>query len=104
MADFCKVCGAEKYICQVCGRDLCVDERPPKWGKTGNVCPSCHKKEGRIHKGMRDPLTGIIHNLCNGKSREEIPFALDWDLVTCAKCVAAKGSDRERFYDPKQEG
>jgi hypothetical protein len=42
------MCGAEKYICQKCGADICSKDLPPTWmepvpGKqhNGNVCPMC---------------------------------------------------------------
>jgi len=38
-------CGADMYLCQECGKDLCSKETPPVWvvGK-GNVCPICSTK------------------------------------------------------------
>lgn len=41
MPAFCE-CGADKVICQECGRDVCSFENKTKWveGK-GNVCESC---------------------------------------------------------------
>jgi hypothetical protein len=44
MATFCK-CGADKVICQECGRDVCSAEDKPVWvDGTGNVCSACQKK------------------------------------------------------------
>ena len=50
MPTFCD-CGADKYICQACGRDLCSADYPPEWRKditkrehAGNVCPECVAK------------------------------------------------------------
>jgi hypothetical protein len=47
---FCD-CGADCYICQLCGRDICSEHKPPAWRKmklkwtghvfSGNVCPDC---------------------------------------------------------------
>jgi hypothetical protein len=50
MPSFCDICGADMYICQKCGRDLCSDTEQPKWRpditgnkSAGNVCPDCIK-------------------------------------------------------------
>lgn len=49
MPHFCK-CGADEYICQVCGRIRCSQEQPGVWGKIpgksfkGNICPTCQKE------------------------------------------------------------
>jgi len=47
MPSFCD-CGADMYICQKCGKDLCCKDYPPKWRTditgnkhAGNVCPIC---------------------------------------------------------------
>lgn len=45
MGDFCKVCGADTYICQKCGRESCSDEQPAKWTRWGNFCPGCAKPQ-----------------------------------------------------------
>ena len=51
MPKFCG-CGADMYICQVCGRDLCSDDFPPEWrpditgsASASNVCPDCLRKK-----------------------------------------------------------
>lgn len=41
MASFCE-CGADKVICQVCGKDVCSVEEKIKWIENkGNVCETC---------------------------------------------------------------
>lgn len=49
MVKFCDECGADMYICQVCGRDLCSVLHPAVWNEeatgnkhAGNVCPECY--------------------------------------------------------------
>lgn len=44
-------------------------------------------KKGKIHKGVQDELTGIIHNVCDGRSDETIPFSRNWLDVTCQDCL-----------------
>ncbi len=49
MVRFSSCCeGADMYICQVCGKDLCSKCKKPEWRpditkhkSAGNVCPEC---------------------------------------------------------------
>lgn len=63
MVAFCE-CGADMYICQMCGKDLCSKDYPSEWRpditeneSAGNVCPSCVKaalkRPGRITRHFR---------------------------------------------------
>lgn len=52
MPHFCS-CGADTYICQVCGEIKCSKDYPSTWRtdltgteNAGNVCPSCLKENG----------------------------------------------------------
>lgn len=47
MPHFCP-CGADEYICQVCGNIRCSKDQPSEWlpvarmnGRSGNVCVYC---------------------------------------------------------------
>lgn len=54
MPHFCD-CGADKYICQLCAKDLCSKDYKPFWTyvgtnsqtgelREGNMCPACFEK------------------------------------------------------------
>ncbi|MGC9976184.1 MAG: hypothetical protein ABSC57_05640, partial [Syntrophales bacterium] len=48
MPVFC-MCGAEKYICEICKADICGKDLPATWMEvtsadeehSGNMCPAC---------------------------------------------------------------
>jgi hypothetical protein len=48
---FC-ICGADEYVCQMCGGIFCSKDYKPVWrklprGSSGNMCPSCYTLEDR---------------------------------------------------------
>jgi hypothetical protein len=58
MGYFCEKCGADEYVCQVCGRICCSKEEPSTWEKitigknrfiNGNMCPDCKKRNTETH-------------------------------------------------------
>ena len=61
MPSFCE-CGCDKYICQVCGRDLCSSKYPSKWMPVpgikieGNICPDCIKNSRKREMPRLDSL------------------------------------------------
>lgn len=64
--DFCRKCGADTYICQVCGKILCGMESPSEWRpditghkSAGNVCPSCLKKHEAVASRTFLPIEAI---------------------------------------------
>lgn len=51
MPHFCS-CGADEYVCQMCGGIFCSKDYNPVWrklprGSSGNMCPSCSTLEDR---------------------------------------------------------
>ena len=72
MPEFCD-CGADKYICQVCHKDLCSQDFQPTWaslskiGKdiSGNVCPECLAEFGKPDETPTVVLVGEDGNAFN---------------------------------------
>jgi hypothetical protein len=56
MPYFCKKCGADTYLCQLCLREICSKDEPSTWKKipnksySGSVCPICKYIIEKIEK------------------------------------------------------
>ena len=72
-------CGADKYLCQKCGCDMCSKDHPSTWiEKTGNVCPECIARCPKCF--ATGPYAEMVKEFqrCNCKTpgKEEKPYEI----------------------------
>ena len=61
MAKFCKSCGADMFICQRCGDDLCSVRHSSQWSEgVGNICDVCTFPELK-----NAPIPEIVAEYCD---------------------------------------